>query len=158
MVPGDLEDLRAPRLARPAEGAARALDGAGRQLADALLEPTVIYVRAVLDLLRSDVPVHGLAHITGGGVNNLLRLGGGRVGYAIEAPLPAPPVFGLVARLRDVTDAEMWDVFNMGCGFVATVPDGRADEAAALLGAHHPGAARIGTATGDAGRVTVAGI
>src|ERR671933_1313194 len=47
----------------------------GARVADVLLEPTVIYVRAVLDLLRSDVPLHGLAHITGGGVDNLLRLG-----------------------------------------------------------------------------------
>jgi phosphoribosylformylglycinamidine cyclo-ligase len=131
------------------------LDGAS--VADALLEPTVIYVRAVLDLLRSDIPVHGLAHITGGGVDNLLRLGGGRVGFAIEEPLPVPAVFGLVARLGGVSDAEMWEVFNMGCGFVAMVPGDRADEAAALLGAHHPGAAAIGHVTGDAGRVAVAG-
>ena len=46
----------------------------GASVADALLEPTVIYVRAVLELLRSDIPVHGLAHITGGGLLNLLRL------------------------------------------------------------------------------------
>jgi len=130
----------------------------GASVADALLEPTVIYVRAVLDLLRSDVPVHGLAHITGGGVTNLLRLGGERAGYAIEAPLPAPPVFDLVARLGDVSDAEMWEVFNMGCGFVAVVPGERADETVGVVGAHHPGAARIGTVTGEAGRVTVAGI
>src|SRR5262249_2895098 len=39
----------------------------GATVADALLEPTVIYVRAILDLLRSDIDVHGLAHITGGG-------------------------------------------------------------------------------------------
>src|SRR3954452_6630981 len=84
----------------------------GPSVADALLEPTVIYVRAVLALLRSEVPVHGLAHITGGGLHNLLRLGSGRVGYAIEAPLPPPPVFGLVARLGAVADAEMWGVFN----------------------------------------------
>jgi len=128
----------------------------GASVADALLEPTVIYVRAVLDLLRSDIPVHGLAHITGGGVDNLLRLGGGRVGFAIEQPLPVPPVFGLVARLGGVGDAEMWEVFNMGCGFVAMVPGDRAEEAAALLGAHHPGAAPIGHVTGDAGRVAVA--
>jgi phosphoribosylformylglycinamidine cyclo-ligase len=130
----------------------------GASVADALLEPTVIYVRAVLDLLRSDVPVHGLAHITGGGVTNLLRLGAGRIGYAIEAPLPAPPVFALVARLGGVTDAEMWEVFNMGCGFVAIVPDERTGDAAAILGAHHPGATRIGTVTGEADRVTVAGV
>jgi phosphoribosylformylglycinamidine cyclo-ligase len=129
----------------------------GASVADALLEPTVIYVRAVLDLLRSDVPVHGLAHITGGGLDNLLRLGGARVGFAIEEPLAVPAVFGLVARLGGVSGAEMWEVFNMGCGFVAMVPGERADEAAALLGAHHPGAAPIGHVTGDGGRVAVAG-
>jgi phosphoribosylformylglycinamidine cyclo-ligase len=66
-------------------------------------------------------------------------------------------VFGLVARLGGVSGAEMWEVFNMGCGFVAMVPGERADEAAALLGAHHPGAAPIGHVTGDGGRVAVAG-
>src|SRR3954470_13692090 len=129
----------------------------GASVADALLEPTVIYVRAVLDLLRSGVPVRGLAHITGGGVRNLLRLGGERVGFAIEAPLDVPPLFDLVARLGQVPEAEMWEVFNMGCGFVAIVPEPQADEAAALLAARHPGAARIGTVTADGGRVTVAG-
>ncbi|HYZ80315.1 MAG TPA: AIR synthase-related protein, partial [Solirubrobacteraceae bacterium] len=124
----------------------------GPSVADALLEPTVIYVRAVLDLLRSDVPVHGLAHITGGGVTNLMRLGGG---YRIEDPLPVPPIFGLVARLGDVSPEEMWEVFNMGCGFVAIVPEPHADEAAAILTAHHPGARQIGTTTDRPGRVEV---
>jgi phosphoribosylformylglycinamidine cyclo-ligase len=126
----------------------------GATVADVLLEPTVIYVKAVLDLLRSDVPVHGLAHLTGGGLLNLLRLGG-RLGFAIEAPLPVLPVFGLVERLGGVAAAEMWEVFNMGCGFVAVVPEDRADDAVALLGAHHPGTARIGTVTDAAGRVEV---
>ena len=71
----------------------------GASIADALLEPTVIYVRAVLELLRSDIPVHGLAHITGGGVTNLLRLPGA-VGYELDDPLAVTPVFGLIAGLR----------------------------------------------------------
>ena len=125
----------------------------GRSVADALLEPTVIYVRAVLDLLRSDIPVNGLAHITGGGLRNLLRLGGERLGFAIEAPLPVPPICTLVAALGDVPTSEMWDVFNMGCGFVALVPEARAADAVALLTARHPGTARIGTVTGDGGRL-----
>ena len=125
---------------------------AGASVADALLEPTVIYVRAVLALLRSGIPVHGLAHITGGGLLNLLRLGGG---YAIEEPLPVPPVFELVARLGDVEPAEMWEVFNMGCGMVCVVPDEHAGEAAQLLAAHHEGARRIGTVTDREGRVDV---
>jgi phosphoribosylformylglycinamidine cyclo-ligase len=106
----------------------------------------------VLDLLRSGVPVHGLAHITGGGLTNLLRLGGG---FAIEDPLPVPAVFDLVARLGNVSPAEMWEVFNMGCGFVAVVPEAQADEAAALLAGHHEGARRIGTATDRSGTVTL---
>jgi phosphoribosylformylglycinamidine cyclo-ligase len=110
----------------------------GASVADVLLEPTVIYVRAVLALLGSGVPVHGLAHITGGGLRNLLRLGADRLGFAVEQPLPAP-------------------AFNMGCGFVAVVPEARADDAAALLAAHHPGAARIGTVTDRVGRATAPG-
>jgi phosphoribosylformylglycinamidine cyclo-ligase len=124
----------------------------GASVADALLEPTVIYVRAVLELLRSDVDVHGLAHITGGGLMNILRLG---AGYAIEDPLPIPPVFELVAKLGDVSVAEMWEVFNMGCGFIAVVPEADADDASAILAAHHPGARRIGKVTDQAGTITV---
>ena len=126
----------------------------GQAVVDVLLEPTVIYVRAVLDLLRSDLPVHGLAHITGGGVLNLLRLGAA-VGYSIDDPLPVPPVFELIAELGAVPGRELWEVFNMGCGFVAVVPEHAVDAAVALLGARHPGAARIGTVTGDAGRVAL---
>src|SRR5215208_515968 len=126
----------------------------GASVADALLEPTVIYVRAVLELLRSGLDVRGLAHITGGGLLNLLRLHAD-VGFQIDAPLPVPPVFGLVQELADVPDAEMWEVFNMGCGFAVVVPE--ADEAAAveLLASHHPGARRIGTITAEPGRITV---
>jgi len=124
----------------------------GATVADVLLEPTVIYVRAVLDLLRSDVPVNGLAHITGGGLSNLERLNEG-VGWAIDAPLPVLPVFGLIQRLGAVPDEEMWTVFNMGCGFVAVVPADRADDAVAILGVRHPGTAVIGRVTADAGRI-----
>jgi phosphoribosylformylglycinamidine cyclo-ligase len=126
----------------------------GASVADVLLEPTVLYVRAVLELLRSDVPVHGLAHITGGGVLNLLRLGSG-VGYEIEDPLPVPPVFELIARCGSVGEAEMQKVFNMGCGFVAIVPRANAAAALELLAARHPGTARIGRVTADAGRVVL---
>ncbi len=124
----------------------------GASVADVLLEPTVIYVRAVLDLLRSGVEVHGLAHITGGGLANLLRLNAG-VGFAIEEPLDVPGVFALIARLGSVPEAEMWDVFNMGCGFVAIVAADDAQGAAEVLAGRHRGARRIGTVTDRAGRV-----
>jgi phosphoribosylformylglycinamidine cyclo-ligase len=126
----------------------------GASVGDALLEPTVIYVRAVLELLASDVPVHGLAHITGGGVFNLLRLGRG-IGYELSSPLPTPPIFQLIAEGGDVADAEMWEVFNMGCGMCAIVPAERADEATALLERHHPGAAVIGRVSESDGEVAL---
>jgi phosphoribosylformylglycinamidine cyclo-ligase len=126
----------------------------GATVADVLLEPTVIYVRAALELLRSGLPVHGLAHITGGGLANLLRLND-RVGFAVEEPLPVPPVFDLIRAEGAVPEAELWEVFNMGCGFVVVVPEPSADDAVALLAVHHPGAARIGSVTDAAGAVGV---
>ena len=129
----------------------------GASVADVLLEPTVIYVRAILELLRSQVPVHGLAHITGGGLLNLLRIGTG-IGYEISDPLPVPPVFELIARLGDVSAAEMWEVFNMGCGFCAIVHGEHAAEAVRLLDRHHTGTAIIGRLTDHAGRVSVPGL
>ena len=117
----------------------------GQTVADVLLEPTLIYVRAVLELLRDDaVDVHGLAHITGGGLDNLNRLRDD-VEYRMEDPLPVPPVFGLVQRLGAVSDEEMRRVFNMGMGFAAVVPEHHADAAAEILARHHPGARRVGT-------------
>jgi phosphoribosylformylglycinamidine cyclo-ligase len=130
---------------------------AGQSVADVLLEPTVIYVRAILALLRSGLPVHGLAHITGGGLLNLLRLGRG-VGFEVGAPLPVPAVFQAIARLGEVPPAEMWEVFNMGCGFCAVVPEAHAAEVVELLSGHHPGTAVIGRCTDRAGRVSMPGL
>jgi phosphoribosylformylglycinamidine cyclo-ligase len=132
---------------------------AGASVADALLEPTVIYVRAVLALLAgagdTGVDVHGLAHITGGGLVNLLRLGAG-IGFEITEPLPAPPIFGLIATLGEVPTAEMWEVFNMGCGFCVVVAAGHAEHAVRQLARHHPGTAVIGRITDRDGVVAVA--
>jgi phosphoribosylformylglycinamidine cyclo-ligase len=118
----------------------------GQSVADVMLEPTTIYVRAILELVRSEIPVHGLAHITGGGLTNLLRLGD-HVGFEIDNPLPVLPVFDLIAELGRVSVIEMWEVFNMGCGFCAVVPAERAQDAAALLHKRHPGTSIIGRVT-----------
>jgi phosphoribosylformylglycinamidine cyclo-ligase len=118
----------------------------GRPLGDVLLEPTEIYVRPVLEVLRSDVDVRGLAHITGEGFDNLLRLEAD-VGYEIDDPLPVPPIFGLIAELGEVPEDEMHEVFNMGCGFVCVVAERDVDDAVEMLRGHYPDAKRIGSAT-----------
>jgi len=127
----------------------------GQTVADALLEPTAIYVRAILELLADDaVEVHGLAHITGGGLTNLLRLSPA-VGFEISNPLTVPAIYGLIAERGRVEPAEMWEVFNMGCGFCAIVAQADADAAVALLRARHPGATAIGRVTDRASQVSV---
>jgi len=129
----------------------------GASVGETLLEPTVIYVRAILDLLRSAVEVRGLAHITGDGLLNLLRLEAG-VGYRIDSPLPRPPVFDLIAARGGVSDADMHEVFNLGCGFCCIVPPADAEASVGLLGERHPGAAVIGEVTDRAGVVEAGGL
>ena len=124
----------------------------GRPLGAVLLEPTEIYVRPVVELLRSEVDVRGLAHITSGGLDNLLRLDA-EVGYEIDDPLPVPEIFSLIQELGDVSDEEMHEVFNMGCGFCLVVSSPDEDAAVESLRSHYPSARRIGRATADAGRV-----
>jgi phosphoribosylformylglycinamidine cyclo-ligase len=124
----------------------------GRPLGEILLEPTEIYVRPILELLASGVDVRGLAHITGDGLNNLLRLGEG-VGYEIDEPLPAQPIFDLIAATGGIAEVEMHEVFNMGCGFCVIVPEADLRAALAVLTPHYPGARRVGRVTDRAGLV-----
>jgi phosphoribosylformylglycinamidine cyclo-ligase len=125
----------------------------GRPLGEVLLEPTEIYVKPIVELLRSDVDVRGLAHITSGGLNNLLRLDA-EVGYEIDEPLQVPEIFSLIQELAGVPDDEMHEVFNMGCGFCVVVA--ARDEATALerLRRSYTGARRIGCAIDGRPRVT----
>jgi phosphoribosylformylglycinamidine cyclo-ligase len=125
----------------------------GRALSDILLEPTEIYVKPVVELLRSEVDVRGLAHITSGGLGNLLRLEA-EVGYEIDDPLPVPPIFTLIQELADVPDEEMREVFNMGCGFCVVVAAGDEDAALKRLRAHYPDAMRIGNVVAGLPQVT----
>jgi phosphoribosylformylglycinamidine cyclo-ligase len=129
----------------------------GSTLGEALLEPTVIYVKAALALLRSGTPVHGLAHITGDGLLNLKRLRP-QVGFEIDAPLAVPGVCEWLCAAGAIDAAQAYRVFNMGCGFVVVVPAGAAPAAAALLAERHPGSRVIGRVTDSPGTVTLPGL
>ncbi|MEX1995888.1 MAG: phosphoribosylformylglycinamidine cyclo-ligase [Nitrosopumilaceae archaeon] len=88
-------------------------------LGDALLEPTQIYVRPVLEAL-DECDIHGLAHITGGSFTKLLRLK--KVGYMLDNMPEPPEIFQLIEN-EDVEKAEMYKTFNMGIGFCVIAPE-----------------------------------
>ncbi len=104
----------------------------GKKLWEWLLEPTRIYVRPILELLES-VEVHGLAHITGGGLLNLKRLT--NYGFSLEMP-PVEGIFRLIHE-NGVPLGEMFRVFNMGVGMVAVVPAEEKEEALEVLNRHY---------------------
>lgn len=123
----------------------------GRPLGEVLLEPTTIYVKGVMEILDAGLAVHGLAHITSGGLENLLRLDA-EVTYVIDDELPAPPIFDLIAERGSVDGDEMRSVFNNGTGFCCIVGAEDADRAIGILERHHPGTARIGVVADAAER------
>jgi phosphoribosylformylglycinamidine cyclo-ligase len=106
----------------------------GRSLGAALLEPTRIYVKPLLTLMRQ-LPVKGLAHITGGGlVENLPRILPEKASAAIvRSAWPMPPLFQWLQREGNVADGEMHRVFNCGIGMVVVVGAEHADAAARAL-------------------------
>ena len=126
----------------------------GCTLGEELLRPTEIYVRAVLGLWNEGIRTKGLAHITGDGLLNVCRLEA-EVGYRLDSLFDPPAIFDLIAEAGNVPEAEMFEVFNMGTGFVIVV-DAR-DETTALesLHAHGQRAQRIGEVTADTGRVEI---
>src|SRR5437773_4352025 len=117
----------------------------GRTLGDVLLEPTRIYVRPLLQLMR-EVPVKGIAHITGGGlVENVPRVLPNHVQARIErARWTRPPIFDWLQREGNVKDAEMHRVFNCGIGMVVVVAADHANRALAVLDAAGERAQPIG--------------
>ena len=104
-----------------------AWDGAGAwTLADELLRPSVIYTPAVVEVLDAGVEVHGIAHITGGGLpGNLPRV----LAPGVDAVLDSsrweePRIFAEIQRLGSISVPEMERVFNLGVGMVLIVPSG----------------------------------
>ena len=96
-----------------------------------LVAPTRIYVRSVLALLGA-VEVHALAHVTGGGLENLPRMNPG-FRYVVDKPLPVPEAFDWLQRKGKIAPAEMYRIFNMGLGMVVAVAGGDSDRALEML-------------------------
>ncbi len=124
----------------------------GRSLGEELLEPTTLYVRATNAVREKGVVPHGMAHITGDGLANLCRIGGG-IDHVIDHLPAVPPIFGLIRSRGRVGEAEMYSVFNMGIGFVFVVADEDAAATSdALEGAGYP-SSRIGRVEAGDGAV-----
>ena len=98
------------------------LDLEGVSLADALMAPTVIYVKPILQLLKQQ-PVHGMAHITGGGLKeNIIRVVPHGLGIALDGSAwKRPPVFDWLQREGNVATDEMLRTFNCGIGYALIV-------------------------------------
>ncbi|MEW9573666.1 phosphoribosylformylglycinamidine cyclo-ligase [Rhodanobacter sp. Si-c] len=115
------------------------LDVGGVKLVDALMAPTTIYVKPMLELIATQGPaVHGMAHITGGGLKeNIIRVVPDGLGLALDAAtLTLPPVFDWLQREGQVAREEMWRTFNCGVGFTVILPQGAVAVASALLAKH----------------------
>ncbi len=121
------------------------LPGTGQVAADILLEPSVLYTPAVLDVI-DHILVHGMAHVTGGGIaGNLSRVLPAGCDAVITTDAWVPPaVFAAIQQLGNVPGRDMFRTFNMGIGFVLVVaPDDVAD-AARRLDEHRVEATIIG--------------
>ena len=106
----------------------------GRSLGEALLEPTRIYVKPVLALLRQ-VKVHGISHITGGGFyENIPRsIPDGLCAEIDRSAVRVPSIFRLIAEKGGISERDMFNTFNMGVGMSLTVAAEDAEKALSIL-------------------------
>ena len=135
------------------------LDLGGVRLADALMAPTTIYVKPMLELLAGHgAAIHAMAHITGGGLSeNIVRVIPEGLGIDVDANAwPLPPVFEWLQREGAVAREEMWRTFNCGIGFVLAVDAASAAGVEAALDQHGLPHWRIGqVAAAGAERVRI---
>lgn len=127
-----------------------------RPLGELLLAPMPIYSNTVLKLCER-FSVKGAAHITGGGITgNLVRALNERVDAVVEqGSWPIPKLFRALQSWGDVPEDELWEVFNMGLGFIVIVPKEQADEVLQLLESCGERVYRVGEIVEGRGRVVV---
>jgi phosphoribosylformylglycinamidine cyclo-ligase len=117
----------------------------GKSLGEELIIPTRIYTDTVQGLLR-DLPIHGLAHVTGGGmVDNIVRIIPQAFSVLIRKDSwKIPPIFSFLQQAGNVSDLEMLRTFNNGIGMIAVVPESVAPEVIERLTAMNEPAFLIG--------------
>jgi phosphoribosylformylglycinamidine cyclo-ligase len=95
-------------------------DGLGETLGDALLKPTRIYVRSVMQCLAAGIDIKGIVHITGGGFyENIPRiLPAGTAARIDRASIDPHPIFRIIQKEGNISDREMFTTFNMGIGMM----------------------------------------
>jgi len=125
--------------------------GTGRRLADALLQPTRVYVTAAEALWSAGITPRGMAHISGGGLLNIARLAAD-VSYELDALVPVPEIFALIAGKGAIPAATMYATFNMGIGFCVVVSSAEQQAALDALKKAGEDAVRIGWVTSRPGR------
>ena len=131
-------------------------------LGEVFLNPTRIYCDPVVDMLHvcatEDVAfsisdLHGICHVTGGGLSNLLRLHGS-LGWHIDSPLTPHPEFEWLQSVGGIETREMYRTFNMGCGMIIAVEAHHAEAICEWLGQRMQGVAIIGTVNDAGHKVT----
>jgi phosphoribosylformylglycinamidine cyclo-ligase len=124
-------------------------------LGDVLLTPTRIYVQAVRGAQKAGLPIHGMAHITGGGLpENLPRCLGANQTVAVNlGSWKIPPVFDWIATEGGVSPQGMFNTFNMGVGYVVIVPPTQADPAIAWFARQDVTASAIGEVVAGSGKL-----
>ena len=117
----------------------------GKSIAETLLTPTRIYVKAVLALLEK-VDVKGISHITGGGFyENIPRsIPDGLCAKVDKSAVRVLPIFDLIAKTGDIPERDMYNTFNMGVGMSIVVPASEAEAALEILRANGEDAYIIG--------------
>jgi phosphoribosylformylglycinamidine cyclo-ligase len=124
----------------------------GMTLGEELLRPTDIYVPEAMEILESVKGVKALINITSDGLLNLARVHAD-AGFEIDNLIEPHPIFPLIQHHANVTDSEMFEVFNMGIGFCYVVDPAAADLTMAILRKHGRDARRIGRAVADPEKV-----
>lgn len=127
----------------------------GQVLGDVLLAPTKIYVKAVSSLFDK-VDIHAMSHITGGGFyENVPRMLKEGMGVEIDTKaFPRPKIFDFIQAKGNITNQEMYNVFNMGLGFVMAVDESDVEKVQSILSEMGETSYVVGKVT-DSGKVDV---